>query len=212
LRGALLARLDEAGFDAPPVVHGHGFTGRGYETARFLALPNVGGDRSDGRIHGAAVWFPPGTNIDVVDATRDALRGLVRLYNRSVETTATLWAGERRPWAACPDRWTVTAERWASAFPVVHERSRRSVDLAEVGRWCEHAGLPKPVELRGGRHPLVAGGVDLAPSEVNRPGRPVRRYGHIELRFDVPVTGPVAVGAGRQFGLGLLAPIPEGGS
>jgi len=29
---------------------------------------------------------------------------------------------------------------------------------------------------------------------------------HVELRFDEPVTGPVLLGVGRYFGVGLCAP------
>ena len=43
-----------------PVLHGHGFSGTGYELARYLALPDVGYRRSEGRIHGLALWLPPG--------------------------------------------------------------------------------------------------------------------------------------------------------
>ena len=52
----------------------------------------------------------------------------------------------------------------------------------------------------------VRGGIDLAPPEVNRPGRPPLPYSHLELLFDEPVAGSVVIGAGRQRGLGLCVP------
>ena len=51
--------------------------------------------------------------------------------------------------------------------------------------------------------------MDLAPVEVNRPGRPGLPYSHVELWFEERVAGPVVIGAGRQRGLGLCAPIDD---
>lgn len=207
LRGAILANFDRVVGAPPPVLHGHGFSGKGYDTARYLALPDVGGRHSDGRIHGLAVWLPAGTEPWVVDGCRAALGGQRQLRGPGVNVAVRPWAGAQRPWSAHPDRWLNQPSRfWTSAFPVVHERSRRRVDLDEVNRWCAHAGLPAAVSFRTARGPLVAGGADLAPSEVNRPDRPARRYGHLELELATEVTGPIAVGSGRQFGLGLLVP------
>ena len=97
---------------------------------------------------------------------------------------------------------------WITAFPVVHER-RGVPGLAEVCRWCRHAGLPDPIAFRSLRAPLIPGAVDLAPAEVNRPGRPALPYSHVAFRFAEPVEGPVVVGAGRQRGLGLCVPVDD---
>ena len=94
--------------------------------------------------------------------------------------------------------------------PAIHER-RRPLDLAEVRLWCQHARLPEPVAFRSARTPLVAGALDLAPVEVNRPGRPGLPYSHVELCFAEPVAGPVVIGAGRQRGFGLCVPVPDRG-
>ena len=83
-----------------------------------------------------------------------------------------------------------------TACPAIHER-RRPLDLAEVARWCRHAGLAEPMAFRSARTPLVAGALDLAPVEVNRPGRPRLPYSHVELRFKQAVPGPVVIGSGR---------------
>ncbi len=209
LRGALLARYGPEGAERPPVLHGHGYTEKGHDTARYLALPNVGSERADGRVHGMAVWLPAGTAPEVASRCRGALGVGVHLRGPGIDVGLVPWAGDERPWSANPRRWQESARWWSSAFPVVHERSNRRVDLGEVGRWCRHAGLPQPVAYRSGRHPFLGGGVDLAPSEVNRRGRPARRYGHVEVVFDRDVQGPIAIGAGRQFGLGLMAAVGD---
>lgn len=188
------------------VLHGHGFNGTGYEIARYLALPDVGYERSRGRVHGLALWLPPGCEATARWTARDAAVAIQRLSGRGVEVAVAPRDDEPRPFAAHPDRWLRPSFGWATAVPAIHERRGR-LDLAEVARWCEHAGLPSPVAFRSVRAPLVPGAIDLAPVEVNRPGRPALPYSHVELWFDHAIPGPVVVGAGRQRGFGLCVPL-----
>jgi len=92
----------------------------------------------------------------------------------------------------------------------VHER-HGGVDLAEVRRWFAHAGHPEPASFRTMREPFVVGGIRLRPSQL-RPRYGQDRFGHFEITFDEPVAGPLVVGRGRQFGLGLFAPAVPAGS
>lgn len=193
------------------VLHGHGFERRGYDLARFLALPDAGFPRSRGRIHGLALWLPPGCETPLQHRVRQAAGGVIRLRGNGVNVPVAPYAGEKRPVAATPARWTRTARSWVTAFPAVHER-RVALDLAEVSRWCEHAGLPAPVGFRSARSPFITGGVDLAPVEVNRPGRPGLPYSHIQLWFAEPVEGPVVIGSARQRGFGLCVNHSQSGA
>lgn len=198
--------------DPPPVLHGHGFGSEDYELARYLALPDVGAERSRGRIHGLALWLPPESADSLLEPCRVALRSLRVLVGPGFSATCRLWAGEKRPWASTPRRWQGPSRRWATAFPAVYERRKRQLDLETVATWCAHAGLPVPTAFRASRAPLLRGGVDLVPAEVNRPGREAKPYSHLELLFDQPVRGPVVIGGARQRGLGLCAPIAQEGS
>ena len=203
---AVLSKHQTIHGDPPAVLHGHGFATSGYEIARFLALPDVGFERSRGRIHGLALWMPPGCDAIVSRRARDAAFAVRRLIGRGTDVSIAPHDDEKRPVAAHPDRWSRSSRRWATAFPAVHER-RGPLDLAEVTRWCRHAGLPAPVRFRATRAPLVRGGVDLAPVEVNRPGQPGLPYSHVQLWFAELVCGPVVIGAGRQRGFGLCVPV-----
>ena len=196
--------------EPPPVLHGHGFEGTGYDLARFLALPDAGYRRSRGRIHGLALWVPPGTDRATRISARSCAHSITHLLGAGLEVAVRPYTGESRPVAARPERWHRTSRRWVTAFPAVHER-RGPLDVAEVSRWCRHAGLPPPIAFRSTRSPLIPGGVDLAPVEVNRPGRPALPYSHVELWFEEPVRGPVVIGAARQRGLGLCVEVPEKG-
>lgn len=206
-KAAILSRYQRHHGEPPPVLHGHGFDGPGYDLARFLALPDVGHARARGRIHGLALWLPPGADPDVRIQTRDAALAVRELAGPGIAAAVTVRETFGGPWASSPGRWRGPSSRWVTAFPAIHER-HGPLTLAEVARWCRHAGLPAPVAFRATRGPLVRGAADLAPVEVNRPGRGAGRpYSHIELLFDRPVTGPVVVGAGRQRGFGLCVPV-----
>ena len=195
------------------ILHGHGFSASGYEIARYLALPDVGYRWSRGRIHGLALWMPPDSDLADRQRARDAAFAIRRLTGRGVDVFVAPRDGEARPLAAHPDRWLRRSRGWVTACPAIHER-RRPLDLAEITRWCRHAGLSEPTAFRSARTPLVAGAIDLAPVEVNRPGKPRLPYSHVELRFEQAVAGPVVIGSGRQRGFGLCVPIDEvsGGS
>lgn len=195
----------------PGVLTGHGLDGRGFEHAAWLGLPDVGFRWSRGNLHGAAVVLPDATPPEVLHGVRACLARLDRLVRPGrFDVAVEPHADHREPWAAHPDRWRRPARRFASAFPVVHERFvRPHPTLSDVAAWCRHAGLPEPVSMRLSRRPLLTGAPSLHPAEVRRRGDDRRPFSHLEVEFDRPVVGPVAVGAGRRFGLGLLVPLPE---
>lgn len=122
-----------------------------------------------------------------------------------------------------PAVWTARSRRWASVTPVALDRNpgkltardpgvrgRAAARAAEIAALsCEHVGLPRPAWLRVRRRSAFAD-VPSAPDFM-----PYPRYGggfkrvcvHVELEFGAPVEGPVLLGVGRHFGLGLCRPI-----
>ncbi|MGH9286287.1 MAG: type I-G CRISPR-associated protein Csb2, partial [Acidimicrobiales bacterium] len=111
------------GGDCPAVLHGHGFSGPGYQHAHWLVLPDVGHPHAKGRLHGAAVWLPPDTDAKVMEGLREVLWRLGRLVRPGwFDTRVRLYQGDPRPVAALPCRWEGPARRWVSALPVVQER------------------------------------------------------------------------------------------
>lgn len=210
---AILSRYQREFGEPPAVLHGHGFVSKGYELARYLALPDVKFPHSRGRIHGLALWMPSECDDAEYRRARATAFSIRQLVGRSINVRVERRHG-KRPFAVHPDRWTGSrrlggqrvSRTWGTAFPAIHER-RRPLDLAEVTRWCRHARLPAPVAFRAARTPLVRGAVDLAPVEVTRPGRPGLPYCHIELHFADPISGPVVIGSGRQRGFGLCVPL-----
>jgi len=194
----------------PPILTGHGLSGSRYSQVSWLALPDVGHPHSRGRIFGAAILIPDDAPDEVAAGLFHVVRSLDRLVlPGSFDVGVAPHGGERRPWAAHPVRWTAPAERFVSAFPVVHERfARPRPTLQDITQWCTNAGLPEPVEFQLAREPMVPGGVDLHPREARRKSTERRPFSHLLLTFAEPVVGPVVIGAGRRFGLGLMAPLP----
>ena len=203
---AVLSHYERMFGEPPQILHGHGFTTKGYEIARYLALPDVGHRWSRGRIHGLALWMPPDSDTAVRKRARDAALSVRRLTGTGIDLAVYPDDAEKGPLAAQPGHWMRQSHVWVSAIPAIHER-RGALHHAEITRWCHHAGLPAPVAFRSSRTPLIRGGIDLAPVEVNRPGRPVLPYSHVELWFDEAIEGPVVVGSGRQRGFGLCLPL-----
>ena len=214
LKAAVMSKYQRLyGDPLPRVLHGHGFESTGFEIARYLALPNVGFDHSDGRIHGAAVWLPQGGCDEIAtERIRAAARSVDVLQTSSISVGVAPWVGEARPTAATPARWRKRSDTWVTAVPAIHERFGR-LNLPELRRWCRHAGLPDPVAFRSARVPLVNGALTLHPTEVRRPALraldTMKPYSHIEVRFAESVRGPVVIGGGRSRGFGLCVPIKE---
>lgn len=212
------------GEELSSVLHGHRAPGERGSQADFLALPDVGHQHATGRLFGAAISLPGDVDPVLVEQVRTAVSrlagdalvrpGSVSLGTEGFRVKIAVYGGERRPWAVVPRRWSRPSRLWASVTPVVYERwTKGRPGPDEVRRWCRHAGLPEEVDVVDvafSEHPLVSGGIDLSPSLVFRSPEDRRPYSHLVVRFDRTVEGPIALGRGRQFGMGLLAPVGEG--
>lgn len=206
------AVLSQLGDDAAQELHGHGPDGReggGWLQARYLAFPDVGHRYADGRLHGVAVWLPPATPTVTVAATRRALLDINVLHCPGVfSTPVTPHDGETGIQTTRTRRWTGVSRRWLSATPVIYER-HGDAGLEDVRTWFRHAGLPEPATAKLFHLPTLQGAVRLQPRHLRHRYR--TRFAHLEVEFDQPVhAGPVVVGRGRQFGLGLMAPDRSG--
>jgi CRISPR-associated protein Csb2 len=210
LRAATLDLYERfAGGDVPPVLHGHGYANTGRNHAQFLALPDVGFPNSSGRIHGVAVWLPSDAEPETAAKLRVALNNLATLVRPGwFETAVRPHGGERRPLAGSPRRWGGPSSHWISALPAIHERwSSPGPGKDEVERWFRHAGFEcRVLGCRSSTVPMLTGSVRLHPDLVHRKGRSRHPYSFFEVRLDREIRGPVVIGRGRQFGMGLMAP------
>lgn len=218
LRRALLACADEP---VTPLLHGHG----GTPHAAYVALPFVGSRYADdpARVLGLGIWLPPHASDG---DQRAVLIALARLAREGLRTPNPLGMFRVRPAGsegAAPQtlqrrRWACAARVWASVTPVVFDRfpkpGKAGADAGAVmGAGCAAIGLPQPVEVDISGFSGITGvpparAFHTAPDSFHG-----RRYiAHVRLRFAEPVRGPILLGAGRHFGMGLFAPLAENGA
>lgn len=114
------------------------------------------------------------------------------------------------------------ARHWRSALPVVLDRfpgelnardSQRAKEAqaraAElVAAACHRCGYPTPAAIRVTRRAALPGIPDapVFASVSAARGEPRQVLVHAELSFESPICGPLLLGRGRYFGLGLLVP------
>ena len=124
-----------------------------------------------------------------------------------------------------PNTWCAGSTTWASATPVALDRNPgelRSSDPAKaasakaeaeaiVALACERIGLPRPARVTVELGVPFAGAQDARRFPAFAAGNPAvqRLLVHAKLVFDGEVRGPILLGAGRYFGLGMFRPLRE---
>ena len=127
-----------------------------------------------------------------------------------------------------PRVWRKSSHRWTSVTPVALPQHPGSLTKgaartrakawgraeAAVRLACTHVDLPEPAAVALSLDQWVAGARKTAHfppfRQRGREGRPVRRQlVHVSLTFDHLVLGPLMIGTGRFFGLGLMRPVQE---
>ena len=118
--------------------------------------------------------------------------------------------------------WVRPARQWLSVTPVALDRNPgdlRSSDPADaaqaflaasasIATSCERIGLPRPIRVDILPSVTLSGGAkarDFPAFPADR-RKPQRGKVHALVEFPDPVRGPVLLGAGRFFGLGLFRP------
>src|SRR5205823_3917816 len=112
-----------------------------------------------------------------------------------------------------PATWTRPARVWRTVTPILLDRfpKKKGPDVEEIlAASCVRIGLPRPVCVDHGPYSAVTGVPPVAAFRLRRSGEERSRWGvHVRLEFGADVRGPVLLGAGRYFGLGLMRPESE---
>jgi CRISPR-associated protein Csb2 len=219
LRAAVMRRAQEAGGQVPEVLSGHDESGKPAldPHAVYVTLPFVSDTQrhADGRVMGLAVVLPRGLP---TEDRRRLGRALARVDHLRVPGVGRLELERVTPEQAVPhnlrpDTWSRPCRRWASVTPVLLDRFPRRNGRgteAVIARGCGYVGLPQPAEVVADRHSPLHG-VEPSFRFVTRRAGPAqaRLCTHVRLTFEQEVRGPILLGAGRHFGLGLLRPLQE---
>lgn len=226
LRGALLSHAEAP---IPEILSGHTADGRPIDRPHvaYVPLADVGSRYASGNVLGVAILLPRGVNSE---ERRAVLRAIGRWENQGLRLTLgrvgalelerVIDSDPRQ--TLDPAYWMRPARRWGSVTPVALDKNpgdlysdnpkeaaeavRRAEEI--VMRSCERVGLPAPRWVEIIRRSLF----DAAPAARDympfprksaNPNAHRRVCVHIEMSFDEPVAGPVLIGAGRYFGVGL---------
>lgn len=187
-----------------------------------LPLPNVFGPHPNNRIAAVGLGLPSWVRDPEEEAKMDRLVANLTATKAGQYTMNHSWALERviaPPTSHILRRstWCRAATEWYSATPLELDRHlfARGDYRREVANWLQthavkHLQLPEIVEIDVDYSPRGPG-PDPANFYASRnmlknhpnPGITC----HVWVRFKTPVRGPLCLGRGRFFGLGLMVPI-----
>lgn len=234
LRRALIEVHGEE--NLPPALSGHA---EGAPTDQphvaFVPLPFVGHEHADGAVMGCALVLPSA----LTQEDRELLYRLVARWEKDRSDprgNLVLAGGTLRPFvvrrvdvsakvALDPARWARTSTRFITATPIALDRNpgnlrsnrdgtaRKAALEAQqsISEACVRVVGVRPTSVEVSLAPLLPGAQhvrDFLPWP-GRPGRTPRVRVHADIRFETPVSGPLLLGAGRYFGLGLCLPVQD---
>jgi len=234
LRGALIEVHGSQ--DLPATLSGHAENG---PTERphlaFVPLPFVGHKHADGSLLGCALVLPR----ELAGRDREQLLRLVAKWEKergSDRGDLTLAGGTLPPFqmrrvdvsakaALDPMRWSRSSARFITATPIALDKNpgnlrsnrdgtarKASLEAQKsISDACLYVVGVRPVSVEVSLAPMLPGAQhvrDFLPWP-GRPGRTRRVRVHADIQFAAPVRGPLLLGAGRYFGLGLCLPVED---
>ncbi len=222
----------------PMSLSGHRHDGSAADQAHvaFVALPFVGHEYSDASVQGCAIVLPrnlAASEREVLlrlvakwekDRAIDA-DGTMELAGGSLPAVRVKRTELAAKTTLRPATWGRPARRFVTATPIALDRNpgnmrsnqngtahKASIEAQRyVADACERIGLPRPISVEVSLAPLLPGSQPVHAFQPwpSRRGRTVRVRVHADILFAESVRGPVLLGAGRFFGLGLCIPVAE---
>lgn len=222
--------------DLPVTLSGHAANGPTEQPhVAFVPLPFVGNEHADGALMGCALVLPS----EFTKNDRELLLRLVAKWEKeraNQQGNLTLAGGTLPPVlvrrvelsakaALDPTRWCRAATRFVTATPIALDKNPGNLRSNQDGTAhkaaleaqqnisdaCLRVVGARPSAVEVSLAPLLPGAQhvrDFLPWP-GRPGRTPRVHVHADIRFEVPVRGPLLLGAGRYFGLGLCLPVED---
>lgn len=206
--------------DVPPLLSGHGLPEDNRHGHAFYLPEDSDGD---GLIDHLLIHIPASVSRDL----ERVLRGLTFLKNADGARIQLLFEGVgTRAVIAGASRLLSESKEWTSVTPYLHPwhlKLKRSISgemrvaaaavqiQEQIKRECRERGLPEPKEARRIEGPSIHGRARRSihfhrfrqKRGIIQPDR-LGRF--LRIIFDEPVMGPLALGFGCHFGLGLFAP------
>ncbi len=234
LRGALIEVHGNR--DLPSTLSGHSANGPTRQPhVAFVPLPFVGHEYADGALMGCALVLPR----ELPKNDRELLLRLVARWEKeraNERGNLTLAGGTLPPFhvrrvevsakvALDPMRWCRSSKRFITATPIALDKNpgnlrsnrdgtahKAALEAEQsIGLACQQVVGVRPCSVGVSLASLVPGAQhvrDFLPWP-GRPGRTPRVRVHADIQFAEPVSGPLLLGAGRYFGLGLCLPVED---
>lgn len=193
----------------PPVFSGHDLPhGNRHRHAFYLPWDSNG----DGKLDRVLVYAPDGMS----DTEQRALNKVQRLWERGGTEWRLVLEGCGAPDVAA--RLTRPSITWESVTPYLHpwHVKRRFSMEDQIRRECRERGIAEPVDIKVLEEVDIGKGLKRRPTHFyrfrNRRGlsQPDRVGSFWRLAFSEPITGPMALGFGCHYGLGLFRPEGNG--
>lgn len=208
-RNALLRIADENGWMCD-MLSGHG----AHPHCAFVPLPFAElSPHADGRLLGVAILLP--REISAQDR-RKVTRAATHLSMINLRDVLGAWKVEMVGYDAPPQKtllpitWSRPSTHWGTVTPILLDRfPKKGLSVESIlTEGCERVGLPAPVKICQQPYSTLSGVPPVPRFRLLRSKDERPRWGvHATLRFAVPVGGPIVLGAGRYFGMGLMQPI-----
>ncbi len=210
----------------PGVLSGHAPDGSRLDGPHvaFAALPFVHPTQrhADGGTRGVGVFIPRDMERDL-SAISLLARGLRSIEKKGLRIPGVghwhlreVSADDPPLTTLDPRTWTTSSRIWTTVTPVVFGRFPKARNGGEAKIILDSLQLvgiepSRVVEIAVGRHSPLHGVPPSWAFKTSRDGdeakEPRRLIRHVTIRFDAPVAGPIALGALRYFGLGLMRPL-----
>lgn len=207
VRHAVHQATQRAGIDATAITElmGHGGEGR----IAILPLPNAGHRWADGRVRRALVVAGPSVAPHHWDALQLRLSQAELTAEGATDPSAILLPVVDPQDDAVLQRYLAPATTWTAATPVIlpgfDSRRGKPRPARTARRLLQHAGIP-PESVRAIHmhpdprvHGLAGRGQFFVPRHLQKYPR-----AYVTIEFHRPVPGPIILGAGSGWGLGLL--------
>lgn len=191
---------------------------------RILPIPSVGAEHADMAVRRVLIEVPVECPVRV-DDLRWAFAGLQPLEREKEGAPDGVLVSTGDSQMA--DRFGRSARLYRTVTPAVlpDGRRRRLVtgDTKSGGERASEEAQGRSAVMQALRH----AGIRARPTDIRVQREPFRRRGgradlfdvakrfskhalwHVEVRFSMPITGPLAIGDGRFCGLGMMEPVVE---
>jgi CRISPR-associated protein Csb2 len=206
VRSASMCEVQKSGLEIPPVISGHGLPSENRHGHAFYLPEDMD---HDGRIDHVLIVAGMGLSGEVVDA----ISHIRKLWEAGGPTWPVLFEAAGNM-AIVSDGYFSRARTWTSVSPYLHPWfAKRGFGYVEqLKRECRERGITEPISIEvletvdGGRGRQLRA-VQFRRIRGKRGLRQPDRLGKLlRLRFADPVAGPLALGFGCHFGLGMFRP------